>query len=145
MNAIDVRFLQRSGSLLMLGLALAPGVALAADGNDAAGALARYRQERAVCNSGRSNQDRATCLKEAGAALAEARRGALGAGDGDRYADNALERCKPLPEADRKDCMARIEQGTQSGSVSGGGILRELVTREAAPTDAAPAASAAPR
>ena len=35
-------------------------------------AQSRYQSERAVCLHGLSNQDKATCLKEAGAALAEA-------------------------------------------------------------------------
>lgn len=141
MNTIRLERLRPGVGALLLGLAVV-GPALAADSRASASALEHYRHERAVCNSGRSNQDRATCLKEAGAALAEARRGALGAGDGTRYTDNALERCKALPQADRQDCVARIEQGTQSGSVAGGGILLERVTREAAPTEAAPAASA---
>ena len=64
-----------------------------------------------------------------------------------RFARNALKRCEPLPEPDRSGCVARIQgNGTTSGSVAGGGISRELVTREIAlpttPTAAGPAASA---
>jgi hypothetical protein len=43
----------------------------AADNTVSADAQARYQQERAVCLSGQSNQDRATCLREADAALAD--------------------------------------------------------------------------
>jgi hypothetical protein len=61
---------------------------------------------------------------------------------------NALKRCEPLPEQDRKDCLARMQgQGTTSGSVAGGGIYRELVTREvvvAEPAQAQPVTPAVP-
>lgn len=99
-------------------------------------ARARYAQEVALCKSGRSHQDRATCLQEAGAALAEAKRGALDKGTADLEANRIL-RCNPLPEDQRKDCIARMQgQGTTSGSVEGGGIYRELVTRETAAASA---------
>jgi hypothetical protein len=74
--------------------------------------------------SGASNQDRATCLREAGAALQEARRGGLSGGDLDR---NRTQRCAALPAQDREDCTMRMDgQGTTSGSVMQGGVLREL-------------------
>jgi hypothetical protein len=42
-----------------------------------------------------------------------------------------LERCKPLPTDEAKDCRDRIlGQGTVSGSVKGGGLYREKVTTE---------------
>ena len=109
-------------------------------------AVARHRQEVAVCTSGQSNQDRATCLREAGAALVEARRGGLD-GNASSYEKNQLRRCEPLPAEERSACEARMRgQGTTSGSVAGGGIYRELVTRETeAPVmpPAAPPADAA--
>ena len=44
---------------------------------------------------------------------------------------NALKRCEALREPDRQDCVLRMQgQGTTTGSVAGGGIYRELVTRE---------------
>ncbi|MDP3085629.1 MAG: hypothetical protein Q8N44_18320 [Rubrivivax sp.] len=131
-----------AGSLLSAGLAFSS--ALAADKPDpaAAAAAARYEQERALCTSGRSNQDRATCLREAGAALAEARKHQLD-GDAAQYAINERKRCQRLPDDDRKACLARMQgQGTTSGSVASGGIYRELVTREVvAPSAAAPASA----
>ena len=89
-------------------------------------AQARYQQERAACMNGTSNQDRATCLKEAGAALGEARRGALGAASDNSLASNRMARCEALPAADREDCAIRMKQGTMSGSAGQGGILREI-------------------
>lgn len=104
---------------------LASVSALAADRS----AEQAYQRERAACLSGRSHQDQATCLKEAGAARAEARRGGLATPSADFMA-NALQRCNALPDADRADCKARVAgYGTQSGSVEGGGIYRETVTR----------------
>lgn len=121
-------------ALLLLGAAIGSTSALAAGKTGATGttdAAARYEQERAVCTSGQSNQDRATCLREAGAAFAEAKRGGLDDGGAAAYERNARERCNKLAEADRAACMARMQgQGTASGSVAAGGIYRELVTRE---------------
>ncbi|HSW16790.1 MAG TPA: hypothetical protein VLJ86_06150 [Ramlibacter sp.] len=84
----------------------------------------RYQEERAVCMSGASNQDRATCLREASAALGEAKRGNLTAGD---LAHGRMVRCDALPAQDRQDCVMRMQgQGTTSGSAQQGGVLREL-------------------
>ncbi|MBC7940687.1 MAG: hypothetical protein H7Z19_13135 [Chitinophagaceae bacterium] len=103
-------------------------------------AQAQYQKERAKCLDGTSNQDRATCLKEAGAALAEARRGALTAEQGN-LERNARERCEPLPVAERSACLARMRgQGTTSGSAQSGGVSREL--REVVTEPVPPAASA---
>jgi hypothetical protein len=87
----------------------------------------RYQAERAVCNSGQSNQARATCLKEAGAALEESRKGRLNSGH-ETYHQNALIRCNALPVDDQDACRRRIDgEGKTSGSVLGGGLLRELI------------------
>ena len=74
-------------------------------------AQARYQQERAACMNGTSNQDRATCLQEAGAALGEARRGALGASSEGNLARNRTARCDALPVQEREDCALRMEHG----------------------------------
>ncbi len=92
----------------------------------AAEAQARYVQERAACMNGQSNQDRATCLKEAGAALKEAKAGRLQHGQPD-YAANAMRRCDGLPGDQRDLCQRRMQgEGKVSGSVRDGGVLREL-------------------
>ena len=91
-------------------------------------ARATYERERAACLSGQSGQDRGTCLREAAAAYQEARgarRGAALPDDPDRYARNARLRCQSLPQAERPECEARMSSGSTSGSVTGGGILRE--------------------
>lgn len=121
--------------LLCAALAAAAG-AQAAQHDAKAGAdeaRQRYLQERQACLSGDNPQEtRASCLRDAGAALQEARRGALGASTspGD-YEENAARRCMVFRETDEQaQCLQRLKNPV-SGSVSGGGILRESVTTEA--------------
>lgn len=111
-----------TAAILCVSLVALHGQAKAADS-----AEARYQAEVAACNNGSSNQDRATCLKEAGAARGEAKKAQLTDGRGalDR---NAVDRCNALPPNDQPACLERIQgQGTTEGSVGTGGILRELV------------------
>jgi len=114
-------------SAFAIGAMLITGIAMAAAA-DMSEAKARYQKERAACINGQSHQDRATCLREAGAALAEARRGNLGVGIG-QYEQNQLRRCDVHQAEDREYCLRRMRgEGTISGSVEGGGIYRELRT-----------------
>lgn len=93
-----------------------------------------FLRERAVCDG--IQQDRAACLREAGAARYEARRGGLSSASPTTYEQNALARCGLQPPADRADCEARV-RGTGmtsvEGSVLGGGLIRETVTPIPAP------------
>jgi hypothetical protein len=119
--------------------------------SDAAVAVeATYQNEKAACLNGSSSQDRATCLKEAGAARAQARQHTLEGGDtaADRKR-NALARCGVVAPADKADCerLARGE-GRRDGSVSEGAVYKELTTRTVGPLEmqpAVPAASDSPR
>jgi hypothetical protein len=89
-------------------------------------AAQRYQQERKACISGNTGQDRATCLKEASAALQEAKRDQLAAGRSGDLERNRLARCDAVPSRDQTDCLMRMsESGTASGSVRNGGVLRE--------------------
>jgi hypothetical protein len=103
---------------------------------------ATYEHDRAKCLSGQSNEDQATCLKEAGAARDEAKRGQL-TEDGTAFHKNAKERCDALSGDEKRDCISRAKGGgIVSGSVAGGGIIRETVTTTvgpAVPASAAPA------
>jgi long-subunit fatty acid transport protein len=105
-------------------------------------AQAVYQAERQACMQGQTtNADRATCLREAGAAYAEAKRGRLSNNVSDaQKRENALLRCREQPAAERLDCerMARGE-GKVSGSVAEGAIVKELVTRTVEPVPAASA------
>jgi hypothetical protein len=102
--------------------------ALAAQPNSSDPALARYRHDLALCNSGQSNQTPATCRREANSALAEARKGNL-VNAPDQYQQNALRRCQDHTGDDRQACEARIlGQGDVSRGTQAGGLLRESVT-----------------
>jgi hypothetical protein len=118
-------------------IALASAPLVSARAGTASGEQARYQQERAVCIDGRSNQDRATCLKEAEAAHALDRQGKLADPSKD-FAGDARERCKVMTRAEQKrDCIARVDgHGTTTGSVAAGGTLTEHVTQ--VPASAAP-------
>ena len=146
---------------LSLAAALTCGLAVAATpaAKASADVQARYEQERARCMAGQSGQVLDACLKEAVNAREAARKGQLSDGSGD-LRKNAKERCDVLAGAEQRDCMtrARVQEGsmtkidasgstksvttTTSGSVKGGGILRETVTRETTVGAPVPAASA---
>ena len=114
-------------SVFAAGALLTAGTAAAA-GGDLADAQARYKQDRAACLSGQPYQDRAACLREAGAALQEAKRGRL-ADENSADEQNRLSRCERLPADEREDCVRRMRgEGSVSGSVESGGVLRELRT-----------------
>ncbi len=125
------------GGILLAVLLLAAGAAAAAPASGKlADAQANYQRERAICLSGQSNQDRATCLKEAGAALQDARSGRLYEVDRSDYQRNALQRCQEqASQQDKDDCVKRVRNGDVSGSVAAGGVLREY--KEIVPAPAA--------
>lgn len=85
-------------------------------------------QEVQACLSGRTQQARETCLEEARNARAAQRRGELSTGN-ENFMANAMARCQPLSGEYRAACEARVMGfGTASGSVAGGGLLREVET-----------------
>lgn len=119
--------LARTAAALVVGLAALGGAshAMAAGKTD----NSTYRQEAAACSNGSSNQDRATCLREAGAAKYESGRGGLSDPGMSQLKDNAMKRCEGLPQSNREDCIKRMEGGgIAEGTARDGGILRETVT-----------------
>ena len=91
---------------------------------------ARYAKESAACSRIAKHDARANCLSQASARLA-ATQLTLPSESAELLRLNAIKRCEVLPEPERKECLLRMQgQGTVSGSVEGGGVLRELVTRE---------------
>ena len=73
------------------------------------------------------NRSADPAAREAAAAREEARRGRLGDGQSaNQYERNAFARCQVFKtDVDRHACAERVKQGAVSGSVEGGGILRE--------------------
>jgi len=124
MNTFHLRPLVLSAAATLLGAT----AALAATANTPSDAQARYRQDMAVCSSGQSNQDLATCRLEAKNALAAARRGGLKEAP-DQYQQNALQRCDAHQGDDRIACQARIlGEGDVQSEVEAGGVLRKSIT-----------------
>lgn len=126
MSSFDRYISCRGLTLGALGILLGVS-ALAAGNHGTSAARAQYLRDRAACNAGQSGEDRATCLKEAGAALQAARSGELTSDSADTYRHNALLRCNEQPADARADCMARMHNPAQ-GSVGGGGLLFEART-----------------
>lgn len=87
---------------------------------------------------------RQACRREHRAARQAAHRGQLTSLPQPMLLRNALARCQPLPEEDRRLCERRIlGEGKVDGSVAGGGLLREL--RIVVPAEEATSAAPAPR
>lgn len=105
---------------------LLPLAAAQAQGVSAADAQARYKEDLQRCSSIADPESRRTCQREAGAALHEARRNRL-VTPADSQA-NAAARCARLPAERRADCERLMSDSSAvtHGSVSGGGVLREL-------------------
>ncbi|CDS53876.1 FIG00932509: hypothetical protein [Polaromonas sp. CG9_12] len=112
-------------ALLGLTAATAQVAPLDSTGLDSSG---NAKSERAACNSGKTQQDRAACLKEVHNANAEKRAGTLR--NGGDYNANAMRRCEVFKESDDlAACRARVEaQARLDGSVAGGGVLRQSET-----------------
>jgi hypothetical protein len=110
-------------ALLALGAATAQ-VAMATD-IDATGS---YQSEVQACMTGRTQQDQADCLKEARNAQADKRRGVLDTAGS--LEANAMSRCNVFTTGeDKAACQARVMgMGSTSGSVAGGGMIREVET-----------------
>lgn len=99
-------------------------------------AQARFKQEMANCVSGNTSQDKDSCMREARAALAEVKRGVPdrpGKTASKLEADTS-QRCAVHQGQQRDACEARMRgEGSATGSVEGGGILREITTPATAP------------
>ncbi len=123
-------------------IAMACAQALTAAAQDQSEKLRRFEADRQACLSGKSSQTFDSCMKEAKAFL-NARAGSNPTVSAEQLERNAVSRCDPLTGDERTACVARIRgEGTVSGSVAGGGIVREIVTPEAAASDPKRPASA---
>ncbi len=130
-----------AGAACLLALSLAPlahanghtsgGPGVADTGMDTSG---EYEKEMQACRQGRTGQDRATCMHEARQARKAKRHGALTTPSAQSMGANAMARCEGMQAADMAACRARMMgYGQTSGSVAGGGVLRELDVVEMQP------------
>lgn len=129
---------RHTGIICALAISMASTIAMAAapgaSSKTEADIQARYQSDMAVCNSGQSNESKADCKREAGAALEEARRNRLGNGN-QAFDKNEVARCQALPATERDECMLQMSgkntttdssvNTTTEGSVGAGGVLRE--------------------
>ena len=91
-------------------------------------AHARHGQDREKCMTHNTKDSLATCLREANNALDASRKGDL-SNPGAAATNNATQRCAAFQKAaDQADCLRRVQSSPASGSVSGGGVLRESTT-----------------
>jgi hypothetical protein len=105
----------------------------------------RYQQDLADCEVQQATQDLTACRLEARSALAEAKRNLLNDTTANLFEKNQLKRCRVFRGDDREACEARARnEGSSTGSVHSGGILRE-VTRPVLPEPPTAPAMVAPR
>ena len=109
-------------------LAMSAATAQVASGTTGIDATGNARSEANACNTGMTQQDRETCLREVRNANAEKRAGKLDNSGGQLDA-NAAQRCNVLSGEDKIACEARVAgYGNPQGSVAGGGVIREIET-----------------
>ncbi|MBB6578170.1 hypothetical protein HNP33_002250 [Comamonas odontotermitis] len=120
-------------SLQIAVAAIALGVAGFASAQPAAPAQAPAKHAKHAHKTGKPHQradrsvaDGSSSSREAAAALQADRQGQLTDRSNDQYAGNAVARCGVFrAEEDKRACVDRVTNGQDSGSVQGGGILRE--------------------
>ena len=120
-------------SLQIAVAAIALGVAGFASAQPAAPAQAPAKHAKHAHKTGKPHQradrsvaDGSSSAREAAAALQADRQGQLTDRSNDQYAGNAVARCGVVrAEEDKRACVDRVTNGQDSGSVQGGGILRE--------------------
>jgi hypothetical protein len=109
-------------------LAMTAATAQVATGTTGIDASGSYQQEVNACMTGKTQQDRETCLKEARNAQADKKRGLLDNASA-KPDNNAAARCSVLTGEEKAACQARLLGfGNTTGSVAGGGVLREVET-----------------
>lgn len=117
-----------AGASLIAVMGMSAASAQIKSGTTGIDASGNTQLEIAACNSGQTQQDRETCLREARNASADKRAGKLETGNIQLDA-NAFKRCDALMGEDKIACQARIAgYGNTSGSVSGGGVIRQVET-----------------
>ena len=129
-NRVKIALLRTSAAYFGLTALLAVSAATAqiATGTTGIDASGNTQREKAACHSGMTQQDYVTCMREATNAAAEKRSGKLD-NAGAQFQANALKRCDVLKGEDQIACQARmLGYGSTSGSVAGGGVVRQVET-----------------
>jgi hypothetical protein len=109
-----------AGCALTALLAMSAATAQIASGTTGIDATGNAQSEMAACTSGRSQQDRATCITEVKNANAAKRAGKIDNAGG-QFRANVLE------SQDKAACEARVlGYGNPQGSVAGGGVVTEI-------------------
>jgi hypothetical protein len=99
-----------------------------ASGTTGIDATGNAQSELAACISGKTQQDRQTCMTEVRNANAAKRAGQVD-NSGGRFKENALARCDVFKGEEQVACQARIVgYGDAAGSVAGGGVIRQVET-----------------
>ena len=99
-----------------------------ASGTTGIDATGNAQSELAACNSGRTQQDRETCITEVKNANAAKRAGKVD-NSGGQYKANAMARCDVFKGEEQIACQSRIiGYGDNKGSVAGGGVIRQVET-----------------
>jgi len=128
--SVKTTFLRKSMAFIGLSALLAVSAASAqvASGTTGIDASGNTQREKAACHNGMTQQDFVTCMREANNAAAAKRSGKLDNAGG-QFEANALKRCDVLQGNDKIACEARIMgYGSTSGSVAGGGVVRQVET-----------------
>ncbi|RZA10730.1 MAG: hypothetical protein EOP93_24400 [Lysobacteraceae bacterium] len=109
--------------------------AWAAGAADKASIEANYQSARTACQSMAVPADRTNCLRDAGAARAQALRTGASSTSPEQLQRNALQRCQAHTSAEDKATCERMARGdgNTSGSVESGGVIREITTQVPAP------------
>ncbi len=107
-------------------LALLAAPALQAAGKSDPAVNETFQRDLAACQKVADADARKDCRREAYAVRDEARRGTLA--EGTDFEQNRFARCEVHKDpTERSYCERRMRgEGTVSGSVEGGGLLREL-------------------
>ena len=110
-------------------LAVTAATAQVASGTTGIDASGSFQQEVNACMTGKTQQDQATCLREARNAQADKKRGVLDNNAGAQFDANAATRCNVPTGEEQAACQARVQGfGSTTGSVAAGGVLREVET-----------------
>jgi hypothetical protein len=109
-------------------LAMTAATAQVASGTTGIDTSGSFQKEMNACMMGKTQQDRDTCMKEARNAQSDKKRGVLD-NSGAQFDSNAAARCDVLTGEEKAACQARVVgYGNATGSVAGGGVLREVET-----------------